>query len=135
MSDQPLLSKGVPAQQALGGSPRQTMPVAHDQAPTQYTTDPPAQYDIQQRQTSSQSGGDPAVKQGYSENSGFGAGQGVDQSGLRTNRPNTPEATDTASRVASKDQEGTAHLTGSSDGIKGSWLTQLIGKAIYNSKR
>lgn len=135
MSDQPLLSRGAPAQQAMGGSARQAVPLAHDQAPTQYTTDSPAQYDMQQHRPSLQSVGDSAIKQGYSETSGFDAGQGDDRSGFRANRPNTPEVTDTASRVASKDQEGTAHLTGSSDGIKGSWLTQLVGEATYNSKQ
>ena len=39
-------------------------------------------------------------------------------------------ATETGPGSAPRDQEGTAHLTGNSDaGMKGSWLTQLIGEA------
>ena len=85
---------------------------------------------MQQQQSPLQSISDQAVKPGYSEAEGIDAGRGTDNSGFRANRPNTPEATDTGPRVAFKAQEGTAHLTGSSD-MQGSWLTQLIGRATH----
>ena len=119
----------------MEGSTQQTMPLYQDQAsthyPTQdhasthYRTNLPAHSDLQQDQSALQSVGDPAVKPGYSETAGFDAGQGD------ASRPSTPEATNTGSRLAAKDQEGTARPTGASDGVQESWLTQLIGKAIY----
>lgn len=137
MSDQPLLSAQV---QALGpgGSgqqtmsqrtmPQQTVPLADSKTDVQYVDNLSAQSGIQQQRSPLQPVGDQAV--GHSESKGFDAGKDGDHSGLRGARPNTPEATEIGPRVPSKDQQGTAHLTGNlDDGMKGSWLTQLIGKA------
>ena len=91
--------------------------------------------DAQQQRSPLQSVGDSTVKPGYSEPAGFDAGQGGDRTGYRASRPNTPDVTDTGSRLASKNQDGTADLTATSDGMKGSWLTQLIGKATNKEKQ
>ena len=134
-SDKPPLLRGAAAQQAMEGTAQQTMPLAQGQANTQYASNLPAQSDVQQNRSPLQSVGDPAVKPGYSESAGFDAGQGGGQAGFRASRPNTPDMTDTGSRLASKEQDGTAHLTGTADGMKGSWLTQLIGKATHKAQQ
>lgn len=134
MSDQPFFSGNT--QQAMGGSAQQTMPVqtmpltAAESKPDNL----PAQSSIQQHIPPLQRVGNQAV--GQSEAEGFGAGKGDDDSGFRRNRPNTPEATETGASLASRDQQGTAHLTGNpNDGMKGSWLTQLIGKATLTTQQ
>lgn len=127
--------RGAAAHQAMEGSAQQTLPLAQGQANTQYATNLPAQSNVQQHRSPLQSVGDPAAKPGYSESAGIDAGQGGDQAVFRASRPNTPDVTDTGSRLASNGQEGTAHLTGTADGMKGSWLTQLVGKATHNAKQ
>ncbi|KAL3133562.1 hypothetical protein ABBQ38_007410 [Trebouxia sp. C0009 RCD-2024] len=129
MSDQPFLSGNT--QQAMGGSaqhaqimPVQTTPLtAAESKPGNL----PAQSSIQQQDPPLQRVGNQAL--GQSDAEGFSAGKGDDDSGFRRNRPNTPEATETGANVASRDQQGTAHLTGNpNNGMKGSWLTQLIAR-------
>ena len=135
ISDKSLLSRGATAQQAMEGSAQQPTPLAPGQTNTQYASNLPAHSDVQQHRSPLQSVGDLAVKPGYSDTAGFDAGQGGDHAGFRASRPTTPDVTDTSSRLASKDQEGTAHLSGTTDGMKGSWLTQLIGKTTHKAKQ
>ena len=133
MSDQPLFPGH--SQQTIGGPAQQTMPVqtmpltaGESRTDVQYANNLPPQSSVQQQGSTLQPVGNEAG--GHWKAEGFAAGKADDDSGFRRNRPNTPEVTETGANVTSRDQQGTAHLTGNpDDGMKGSWLTQLIGKA------